>query len=417
MSSRFNQTLLAILLLMGVVQAQDWTAWRGPAGNGTVHGATWNPEALKGGAKVLWQRQIGSGHAAVAVRGDSLWTVGSRFIDDTTFYDVVYCLNAISGSEYWRFEYLSQFQEDPGPGATPVVDGNRLYALGREGQCFCLNAASGEVIWQRHLHRERLVKAHAWGFAGSPVIVGHTVLLNLNTHGIALDKHSGDVIWNSRPASVEYMSPVVYQAPGRTMAILGGNKRVHGVDVSTGKVQWILDWETSSDPVLVGHRLFLKCSGRSRKGGGLFDLSGSAPRLIWSNPRIKCQFQSYVVVGNYAYGYGKMIRRSQQYFQCIDIRNGAIAWQVKLPIWGQLIAADGHLIILEGQGRLTVLRATPERFQPVSSAQVVPMQRRSLNVRPRKVREECQCWTYPVLYNGKVFCRNSLGMLVCVDIR
>jgi outer membrane protein assembly factor BamB len=45
--------------------------------------------------------------------------------------------------------------------------------------------------------------------------------------------------------------------------------------------------------------------------------------------------------------------------------------------------------------------ATPTGFKPTARAQVLGG----------------KCWTAPVLANGLVYCRNSRGDVVCVDLR
>jgi len=48
-----------------------------------------------------------------------------------------------------------------------------------------------------------------------------------------------------------------------------------------------------------------------------------------------------------------------------------------------------------------VADATPAAFKPISRAQVLGG----------------RCWTTPVLANGRIYCRNAVGDVVCVDVR
>ena len=65
------------------------------------------------------------------------------------------------------------------------------------------------------------------------------------------------------------------------------------------------------------------------------------------------------------------------------------------------MAADGKLIVLGDRGELMVAPASPEGFKPAARAQVL----------------RGTCWTVPVLANGLIWCRNSRGDVVCVDVR
>jgi len=56
----------------------DWPARRGPGGNGISKETGWNPKALAGGPKILWQANIGNGYANVAIRDNLLVTMGTK---------------------------------------------------------------------------------------------------------------------------------------------------------------------------------------------------------------------------------------------------------------------------------------------------------------------------------------------------
>ena len=62
--------------------------------------------------------------------------------------------------------------------------------------------------------------------------------------------------------------------------------------------------------------------------------------------------------------------------------------------------ADGKIIGLSDKGVLMIIDPTPEHFKLIASAQVIGG----------------KCWTTPVLSNGRIYCRNSRGDLVCLDV-
>jgi hypothetical protein len=69
------------------------------------------------------------------------------------------------------------------------------------------------------------------------------------------------------------------------------------------------------------------------------------------------------------------------------------------------MAADGKLIILDQEGMLFIAEATPASYKEISSCDVLAGE--------QKFR---QFWTPPVLCKGKIYCRNSYGDLVCIDV-
>jgi len=66
-----------------------------------------------------------------------------------------------------------------------------------------------------------------------------------------------------------------------------------------------------------------------------------------------------------------------------------------------VLIAGGKIIGLSERGELMVADATPAGFKPISRAQVLGG----------------KCWTLPVLANGRIYCRNTRGDLVCLDVR
>ena len=107
---RILQLILIILLtsqITGFVEGSDWTKWRGPFSNGTTDETDWNPKSLDH-PKIVWQTEVGKGHASITVKEDRLYTMGNRkrcIGSDTVYYDIVYCKDAISGETIWTHEY------------------------------------------------------------------------------------------------------------------------------------------------------------------------------------------------------------------------------------------------------------------------------------------------------------------------
>ena len=130
--------MVLILAFSTAVHAADWHTWRGPAGNGI------SPETGISGFDLppVWSAELGEGYSAVSVKDGRLYTMGHA--DGT---DTVFCLDALTGKEIWTHSYPCEKGQYEGPRATPVVDGDSVYTVSREGQVFCLDAESGKVNW------------------------------------------------------------------------------------------------------------------------------------------------------------------------------------------------------------------------------------------------------------------------------
>jgi outer membrane protein assembly factor BamB len=116
--------------------------------------------------------------------------------------------------------------------------------------------------------------------------------------------------------------------------------------------------------------------------------------MIWRHKNMRNHFNSSVGLDGAIYGF------DESELRCLDLQTGAVKWTERSLGKGSLMAADGKLIALSEHGELTIVEATSAAFKPLARAQVIGG----------------KCWTTPVLSNGKIYCRNARGDLVCVDV-
>ena len=143
--------LIAAMLLGSAVclQAADWPNWRGPNHNGISQETDWFEKWGSSGPKRLWNASVGTGVSTVSVANGRVFTMGNKSNDDT-----VYALDDETGDILWRYSYseaLSPILYDGGPSATPAVDGEYVYTLSKTGKAFCLEASTGDEVWNRDL--------------------------------------------------------------------------------------------------------------------------------------------------------------------------------------------------------------------------------------------------------------------------
>ena len=86
---------------------------------------------------------------------------------------------------------------------------------------------------------------------------------------------------------------------------------------------------------------------------------------------------------------------------CLGLPDGELLWDAEQFNIGGLIAAGDRLITMSDDGVLRVVE--PENAGPVIRSEF-------------RVFDE-QCWTMPVLCNGRIYCRGAGGALVCVDVQ
>jgi outer membrane protein assembly factor BamB len=408
--------LFGIYVVVGNADDFEWPRWRGPNGDGISMETDWDPEALAEGPKVQWKGDIGAGYSNVAIKENRLYTIGGG---QTSKENVVYCLNADNGEVIWQYIFETS-QSIEWPQSTPTIDDKYVYALNKEGLLLCLKAKNGKVRWKKDLVSEYdVVKPH-YGFAASPVIEGEFVIITANTSGIALNKKTGKKVWGSdKPpeklglsasTGPHYATPVLYDYEEKRYAVISSYIGLHAVEVETGKVFWLYEWEPlrevqTTDPLIFDKYVFIT-QYDEKYGSALLEIGGGEPKVLWESLNMESNVSSPVMIDGYIYGSEGGPYPHRGSLQCLDAKTGDLMWEDKLngePI--SLMAADGKLIILDEDGTLYIAEATPSSYKEISSGDVLEGENKS-----RKFH------TPPVLYKGKIYVRSLAGDLVCIYV-
>jgi outer membrane protein assembly factor BamB len=401
----------------------DWPSWRGPAGNGISKESGWNPKALADGPTILWKADVGQGYSSVAIQGSRLVTAGMKDGNYTAF-----CLAADSGTPVWQYAY-EDFDDSQ---ATPAIDGDSVYALSKAGILLCLDARNGKLRWQKDLVADYGAVRPAYGFAGSPVVRGNLLVLTANTAGMALDKKTGEKVWSSEPPpakfeasnpsdtnGADYATPVVYARQGKSYALIASWKGISSVEVTTGRPLWVYEWELYSgrhvtDPLVIGDRVYVAQNFhppyKDLPGSLLLTVGAEKPALLWKSSDLTTEISDAVALDGYLYGGQGGPYRYGASLRCVDLETGKLKWErimSEAMFIGcvSLMAADGKLIILTDDGMLVIAEASAEGYKEISRCEV-----------PKGETGIAKFWTAPVLCNGRIYCRNYYGELVCIDV-
>lgn len=356
------------------------------------------------GPAIVWKGNVGLGFSSIVVGQGKAFTAGHASEQDTVF-----CLDAATGKQLWKHSYPAELGDkyyEGGVTGTPTIDGQRVYWLSRWGDLFCFNAADGKVVWQRQLVKETGAQIPSWGFTGAPTIHGNHLILNVGGGGMAVDKQTGKEIWKSGAGEAGYTTPLPIKRGNAVEMWIANGEGYYAVQPESGKQLWSIKWLTqygvnAADPIPHGDKVFI--SSGYGKGAALFPqpkAGGTEPEPIWKNRVLRTQLNPAVLVDKHVYGVdGDTSDKAS--LKCVEVETGKELWVERDFGSGGIIVADGKILALSAKGELMIAPVSPEAFKPSARAQVLGG----------------KSWTAPVLANGLLYCRNSRGDIVAVDLR
>jgi outer membrane protein assembly factor BamB len=394
------------------LSAKDWPQWRGPDRNGISAETGLLKSWPADGPPLAWKATgLGAGYSGVAVAEGRIYTVGD--LKDASY---VFALDEKTGKPAWSVKLgeagAPGWGGFAGPRCTPTVDGNRLYVAGQYGDLACLEAASGKVVWQKHLVKDFGGTRPEWGFSESPLVDGDRMLVTPGgSQGavVALNKKTGELAWRTKEFTdnAHYSSIIIAQISGVKQYIQLTDANLVGIEPKTGKLLWKAPRKGATavitTPVCKDDMVFVT-SGYG-VGCNLFRITkqGSEFRAeqVYANKNLENHHGGVVLIGDHVYGHSE-----SKGWVCLDLKTGNPIWSEKSKQQkGALCAADGMLYLRSeaGPGTVVLAEATPEGF--VEKGRFNQPERSSKN-----------SWPHPVVANGKLYLRDQ-ELLLCYDVK
>jgi outer membrane protein assembly factor BamB len=257
--------LMATCLLASDADASNqWHQWRGPLGTGVAPNA--NPPVEWSETKnIRWKTALpGKGHSTPIIWGDRIFLttaipygdpVKPRFVrpgahDNLELTQphefVVLAVSRKTGKILWQQTVHKATPHEAGhmtaslASASPVTDGERIYASFGSNGLFCLDT-DGKLLWKKDLGE--MFTKHGHGEGSSPALFGDTVIVNwdqeANSFLVALDKRTGKQRWRvARAEDTSWATPIVVEHAGKAQVIVPGTNRIRAYDLANGEVIW-----------------------------------------------------------------------------------------------------------------------------------------------------------------------------------
>ena len=390
-----------LVLLNFPAVADDWPQIMGPQRRGISKETCWNANWVAKEPPLLWRFQAGPGASSCAVSGGRVYTMGSKGDVES-----VLCLEASTGKEIWRQTYDCKFDKrswEGGPAVTPVVDGERLYTLSFRGRLFCWNAKDGTKIWECHLKSDLHGIMPKWGWAGSPLVAGDKLIVEPGGEGTsrtALDKLTGQTIWQTGNDPTAYASPILFTGPTLHGVAFFNAAGLSAVNPDDGSELFRQPWKTDFDvnasiPAQRDGKFFIG----SAYGRGIALVDGiEGP--VWQNKKLIIHFQSPILSGDHLY-FVEGQAENPAVLTCLEWNSGKVCWQHRVGHErAHPIMVDDKLIILTQDGELVLTNAAPSHCRELGRFQALPK----------------TVFAPPAFSDRRLFLRNNSGTVVCYDM-
>jgi outer membrane protein assembly factor BamB len=425
---------LAVLALTSVsvsLRADDWPQWQGPDRTNVSKETGLLKKWPKEGPKLLWTfENAGEGYSAPAIVGDRLYTMGARGKSE-----FVIVLDTTTGKEVWSTEIGATFtfkgnSWGDGPRGTPTVEGDRIYALGGQGELVTLEAASGKITWHHNLYQDfggevqdkSGVAKVGWGYAEGPLVDGDKLVCTPGGEKgllLALNKLTGEPIWRSTEvkSKAPYSSIIVAEVGGIRQYIQMSEQGVVGVAAKDGRLLWryekeYTDWPIPT-PIFHDNQVFVTAGWN--QGSDLIRLVAAAKGIeakkVYSQ-KLSNEEGGVVLVDKHLYG-----NFDNRGWACLDFQTGEIVkvgdkeWLEKRKLEkGSITYADGQLYCLsDDEGTAVLVEANPAEKWKENGRFTIPKE--------SKLRKpNGRIWTHPVVANGRLYLRDQ-DLIFCYDIR
>ena len=361
--------------------------------------------------KVLWDVELGEGYAGAAVANGCVYVLD---YDQEKEGNAIRCLSLDDGKEIWRYFYKVKIKRNHGMSRTvPVIAGDCVITFGPKCHVVCLDATTGTFRWKRYLVQEDGATVPAWYAGQCPLVEGDKLILGVGGKDalvMALDYKTGEVLWktpNPKGWKMTHSSLVPMALGNEKSYVYCTSGGVVGVSAIDGRLLWqYQNWRINianvPTPLIIDkERIFL--SGGYNSGAMMLAIKHVENKyvpesLFRLDPKVfGSDQQTPIYYKGYIYG----VRPDEQ-LVCMDLE-GNIKWTStsanKFGL-GPYTIINNMIFVMNDEGHLTVAKATPEAYQPLTTARVL---------------EGHDSWGPMVFVSGRLIVRD-LTHMKCLDI-
>jgi len=334
-------------------------------------------------------------------------TVLSKYADDSKYVysngvtkdkwlvgadDIILCVDAQTGKTKWKKVFADkgynwQNFNKAGPGGTPCYHDGKIYARGTTGRIYCVNAMTGDSIWESNIGpRYEMMEGlkeiclstrdlHEFNrdFMSSPVVIGDAVVNNTHELAkgsfpnykddgplgmIAHDVETGAFLWHKDACAGLFGTAEGWATNGKTFVLTGRDgyppdrdNHFFCLDAEGGSEQWKIEGNTLNGGGVVTWQDYLFC--RDMIDGAEYYV---CYQMTLENPVFKWRFkinngiESLPLVMNdhvylrYKLGEGE---NASHKLACINIESGTVVNTITMPDAMGFTIGSNNIIIAD----------------------------------------------------------------------
>ena len=350
-----------------------WPQWRGPQRDGQFTGPAWPEKLDTNHLQRTWRVELGPSYSGPIVSGDRVFTTESK---DKKF-EVVTAFDRKTGKEIWRAQWegamtVPFFAKSNGDWirATPACDGESLFVAGMRDVLVCLDAQSGKERWRFDFVKKLEAPAPDFGFVCSPLVEGEFVYVQAGASFVKLNKRSGELVWRTLTdqggmnGSV-FSSPIFAEFAGKRQLVVQTREKLVGVDPADGKVLWEQSVEAFRGmniltPVAYKDTIFTSTYGGKTIGFKVAQSDGKFTVTEAWKHKAQGYMSTPVVIDGVAYHHLK-----SQRVMAIEVESGRELWTSDQSFgkYWSLVAQGDRILALDQRGKLFLFRANQKKFE------------------------------------------------------
>jgi len=391
-------------LFAGCLKGEDdFSDWRGPNRQGIYFETGLLKSWTENGPELLWSVEgLGAGHSNVCVGPNRLFVSG---MPDTL--GVLYSFD-LEGNLLWEKVYGTEWYINyTGSRSTPVVAGHLVYLESGMGVVYCMDALTGDMVWEVDLLYTFDAKSIQWGLTETLLIDGDNIICTPGgeEHNVvALNRFTGETIWtsagNGEPSA--YCSPVLVEHNDTRLVVTITARSIIGLDAGTGEMYWRVEQMQrnkihANSPVYSGGIIYCS-SNLAPESSGIVALKlsedGKSVEQKWRNESFHNLMGGIVVIDGVIYG--SAYRKNE--WSAIDASTGEQTIVSEDFGDGVIIYADGLFYLYSSFGEVALVNMDRNRFE-IKGRFEVPL---GTN----------QHWAHPVIKDKRMYIRHGDALMV-----